>query len=218
MRLSLLQPRIIRGDIEHNLKVIQRLVDESKGDLLVLPEYALTGSLALDLEADVHDWAQRSADAKTRIKIPDGKYLLINSLVEIDTTLRNCCELLPLVESQIKLFPDKTERNSGILPGTEQKIFELFDKRFKVIICSDIKEMDEIPTNGLDFLIFVYHFTENNFPRVMPLVKSVSKERKLPVLASSLVSDRNHGFSSFVNGNVIVSLSRQEGILEVEIE
>jgi len=218
MRLSLLQPRIIRGDIEHNLKVIQRLVDESKGDLLVLPEYALTGSLVLDLEADVHDWAQRSADAKTRIKIPDGKYLLINSLVEIDTTLRNCCELLPLVESQIKLFPDKTERNSGILPGTEQKIFELFDKRFKVIICSDIKEMDEIPTNGLDFLIFVYHFTENNFPRVMPLVKSVSKERKLPVLASSLVSDRNHGFSSFVNGNVIVSLSRQEGILEVEIE
>jgi len=218
MRLSLLQPRIIRGDIEHNLKVIQRLVDESKGDLLVLPEYALTGSLVLDLEADVHDWAQRSADAKTRIKIPDGKYLLINSLVEIDTTLRNCCELLPLVESQIKLFPDKTERNSGILPGTEQKIFELFDKRFKVIICSDIKEMDEIPTNSLDFLIFVYHFTENNFPRVMPLVKSVSKERKLPVLASSLVSDRNHGFSSFVNGNVIVSLSRQEGILEVEIE
>jgi len=218
MRLSLLQPRIIRGDIEHNLKVIQRLVDESKGDLLVLPEYALTGSLVLDLEADVHDWAQRSADAKTRIKIPDGKYLLINSLVEIDTTLRNCCELLPVVESQIKLFPDKTERNSGILPGTEQKIFELFDKRFKVIICSDIKEMDEIPTNGLDFLIFVYHFTENNFPRVMPLVKSVSKERKLPVLASSLVSDRNHGFSSFVNGNVIVSLSRQEGILEVEIE
>ncbi len=218
MRLSLLQPRIIRGDIEHNLKVIQRLVDESKGDLLVLPEYALTGSLVLDLEADVHDWAQRSADAKTRIKIPDGKYLLINSLVEIGTTLRNCCELLPVVESQIKLFPDKTERNSGILPGTEQKIFELFDKRFKVIICSDIKEMDEIPTNGLDFLIFVYHFTENNFPRVMPLVKSVSKERKLPVLASSLVSDRNHGFSSFVNGNVIVSLSRQEGILEVEIE
>jgi len=143
---------------------------------------------------------------------------LINSLVEIGTTLRNCCELLPVVESQIKLFPDKTERNSGILPGTEQKIFELFDKRFKVIICSDIKEMDEIPTNGLDFLIFVYHFTENNFPRVMPLVKSVSKERKLPVLASSLVSDRNHGFSSFVNGNVIVSLSRQEGILEVEIE
>jgi len=218
MRLSLLQPRIIRGDIEHNLKVIQRLVDESKGDLLVLPEYALTGSLVLDLEADVHDWAQRSADAKTRIKIPDGKYLLINSLVEIDTTLRNCCELLPLVESQIKLFPDKTERNSGILPGTEQKIFELFDKRFKVIICSDIKEMDEIPTNGLDFLVFVYHFTESNFPRVMPLVKSMSKERKLPVLASSLVSDRNHGFSSFVNGNVIVSLSRQEGILEVEIE
>jgi len=57
MRLSLLQPRIIRSNIEHNLKAIQGLVDESKGDLSVRPEYALTGSLVLDLEADFHDWA-----------------------------------------------------------------------------------------------------------------------------------------------------------------
>ncbi len=43
MRLSLLQPWIIRGNIEHNLEVIQRLVNESKGELLVLAEYALKG-------------------------------------------------------------------------------------------------------------------------------------------------------------------------------
>jgi predicted amidohydrolase len=55
MRVSLLQPRIIRSDIEHNLAAIQRLVGGRKGDLLVLPEYALTGSLVLDLEADAHD-------------------------------------------------------------------------------------------------------------------------------------------------------------------
>ncbi|MCK4449344.1 MAG: hypothetical protein KAX26_02005, partial [Anaerolineae bacterium] len=61
MRLSLLQPRIVRGDIAHNLAAIQRLVNESKGELLVLAEYALTGSLVLDLEADVRDWALRSA-------------------------------------------------------------------------------------------------------------------------------------------------------------
>lgn len=93
MRLSLLQPRIIRSNIEHNLKVIQGLIDESKGDLSVLPEYALTGSLVLDLEADFHDWARKSADAKARIKVPNDKYLLINSLVETDGKLRNCCEL-----------------------------------------------------------------------------------------------------------------------------
>jgi predicted amidohydrolase len=59
MKLSLLQPRIIRGDIEHNMTVIQKLINEKRGDLLVLPEYALTGSLVLDLKADVHDWARR---------------------------------------------------------------------------------------------------------------------------------------------------------------
>jgi len=218
MRLSLLQPCIIRGNIKHNLKVIQRLVDESKGDLLVLPEYALTGSLVLDLEADVHDWALRSANAKALINVPKGKRLLINTLAEFDGKLRNCCELLPLGELQFKLFPDQTELDAGILPGKEQKIFELFDKRFKVVICFDLPHMDKIPTDNLDFILFIYHFTNNNFIRVMRVVKSVSKARELRVLVSSLVSDKNIGFSSFVDGDVVVSLPRQEGILEVEVE
>jgi len=80
MRLSLLQPHIARGNIEHNVKAVQRLVDESRGDLLVLPEYALTGSLVLDLGADVHDWARRSARAKALINVPEGRCLLINTL------------------------------------------------------------------------------------------------------------------------------------------
>ncbi len=217
MRLSLLQPRIIRGNIEHNLKVIQRLVSEGRGDLLVLPEYVLTGSLALDLEANVHDWARESADAKARIHLPDGKYLLLNSLKEIESTLRNCCELLPTGVFQFKLFPDENEQNAGIIPGTEQKIFELLEKRFKVVICSDLRNMDKIATESLDFLIFIYHFTESNFPNRIEVVKNVSKTRKLPVLVSSLVSDRNNGFSSFVDGDIVVSLPSKEGILEIDI-
>lgn len=218
MRLSLLQPRIIRGNIEHNLEVIQRLVDESKGDLLILPEYALTGSLVLDLDADVHDWALRSAEAKALINVPKGKHLLINTLAEFDGKLRNCCELLPLGDRQFKLFPDQTEIDAGILPGTEQKVFELCDKRFKAVICLDLPHIDTIPTDDLDFVLFIYHFTDNNFTRVIQVVKDVSKARRLPVLVSSLVSDKNSGFSSFVDGDVVVSLPRQEGILEVEIE
>ena len=217
MRLSLLQPRIIRGDIEHNLAVIQRLVDRSKGNLLVLPEYALTGSLVLDLEADVHDWALRSAKAKALINVPKGKHLLINTLAEFDGKLRNCCELLPLGELQFKLFPNQTELDAGVLPGNEQKVFELFGKRFKVVICFDLPHIDKIPTDNLDFILFIYHFTDNNFSRVMQEAKSVSKARELRVLVSSLVSDKNIGFSSFVDGDVVVSLSRHEGILEIEI-
>lgn len=104
MRLSLLQPRIIRGNIEHNLEVIQRLVNESKGELLVLAEYVLTGSLVLDLEADVRDWALRSAKAKARINVPEGKHLLINTLAEFDGNLHNCCELLPTGECYTSYF------------------------------------------------------------------------------------------------------------------
>jgi predicted amidohydrolase len=218
MRVSLLQPYIIRGDIEHNLTVIQRLVDESQGDLLVLAEYALTGSLVLDLEVDVRAWALRSAEAKARFSIPEGKHLLLNTLAEFEGQLYNCCELLPTGEFYCKLFPDQTELEAGILPGTEQKVFELSGKRFRVVICYDLPHMDRIATDNLDFLLFIYHFTAENFSRVMRLVKEVSKERGLRVLASSLVSDKNNGFSSFVDGDVVVSLPRQEGILEVEIE
>ena len=82
MRVSLLQPEIIRGNIEHNLKAVQSLIDKSKGELLVLPEYALTGSLVLDLNADVHEWARNSAQAETRLSIPSGNCLLINTLIE----------------------------------------------------------------------------------------------------------------------------------------
>lgn len=218
MNVSLLQPRIIRGNIKHNLKVVQRLVNEGRGDLLVLPEYVLTGSLTLDLEANVHDWTREAADAKARINLPDGKYLLINSLIEIDSTLRNCCELLPTEEFQFKLFPDENEQNSGILPGTEQKIFELLEKRFKVVICSDLRNMDKIATESLDFLLFIYHFTESNFRNRIEVVKNVSKTRELPVLVISLVSDKNNGFSSFVDDDVAVSLPGQEGILEIDIQ
>jgi predicted amidohydrolase len=218
MRVSLLQPAISRGNIKRNLKAIQRLVDRSQGQLLVLPEYALTGSLVLDLNADVYEWARTSAQAETQLFIPDGKYLLINSLIEADNELYNCCKLLPTGERYCKLFPDQTELQAGIRPGSEHKTFELLGKRFKTVICHDLRHMDEISTENLDFLLFVYHFTESNFPRVIKEVKEVSVARKLRVLASSIVSDMNNGCSSFVDGQVVVSLSDQEGVLELEIE
>ena len=218
MRVSLLQPEIIRGNIEHNLKAVQSLIDKSKGELLVLPEYALTGSLVLDLNADVHEWARNSAQAETRLSIPSGKYLLINTLIELDGKLYNCCKLLPTEERYCKLFPDEAELQAEIHPGTEQKVFGLLGKRFKVVICYDLPHMDEISTDNLDFLLFIYHFTENNFTRIIREIKEVSVARRLRVLASSLVSDMNIGFSSFIDRNVVVSLSNQEGILEVEIE
>jgi hypothetical protein len=50
-------------------------------------------------------------------------------------------------------------------------------------------------------------------------VRSYTTNRKklMRVLASSIVSDMNNGCSSFVDGQVVVSLSNQEGILEIEI-
>lgn len=217
MRISLIQPKIIRGDIDHNRVVIQKLVDSSKGDLLVLGEYAFTGSLVLDENADVHAWAEECAKAVSQMVIPKGKNLMANVLVESDGKLYNACRLLPTSDCTFKLFPDQTELNSGIVPGAEHKVFELFGKRFKVLICYDLPHISEIPTDHLDFLLFIYHFTENNFARVIDEVKAVSQARNLRVLASSLISDMNNGFSSYIDGQDVVSLSNTEGILEVEI-
>lgn len=112
-----MQPRIIRGDIDFNTRAIQNLVDRSKGELLVLPEYALTGSLVFEPGAEIKEWADKSKQAKGRIKIPEGKRLLINSLLEVDNKFYNVCELLPEGGRQYKLFPDQPEVEAGIIPG-----------------------------------------------------------------------------------------------------
>ena len=217
MRLSLLQPEIVRGDIAHNGQVIQRLVDEADGNLLVLPEYALTGSLVLEPHADVMDWAERSAVAKSQIVIPEGRYLLLNELCAIDGKLFNCCELLPTGERQCKLFPDETEESAGILPGQEQTLFELSGKRFKVIVCTDLRHMEVIPTDNLDFALWIFHFTERNHEQAMADFRRVAGERGMRMLVSSLVSDVNIGQSAYLDGGVMVSLGRGEGILEEDL-
>lgn len=212
-----MQPRITRGDVETNLQTVQRLVNEGRGDLLVLPEYVLTGSLALDPQADVREWALRSAEAKDRLEIPAGRHVLINTLAERVGKVHNCCELLPGGETYCKLYPDQMELDSGIAPGSEQKVFELLGKRFKAVICFDLPHMAGIPTDSLDFALFVYHFTEANFARVIQEVRGVSRTRRIRVLASSLVSDQNNGNSSFIDGDTVVSLPDAEGILEVDL-
>lgn len=217
MKISILQPEIIRGNIEHNQEIIQKLIEKSNGDLLILPEYTLTGSLVLDANANISDWVLKSKKAKLSLKLSEEKKLIINSLVESKGQIFNCCELLPSDEKQYKLFPDKTELEAGINPGEKQVIFRLNNKKFKIIICTDLRHIEEIPTDNLDFIIFIFHFTKNNFEKVIQEVKNISLERKIQVIISSLVSDKNIGFSSYVNNNTVVALPNCEGILEIEL-
>ena len=217
MRLSLLQPEIHRGDIDYNTMAIQRLIDASEGDLLVLPEFALTGSLVLDPQADVAAWAERSAQAVAGLHLPPGKRLMINRLLHEDDALYNCCELLPSGQRQIKLHPDDLELEAGIRPGTDQTLFDLDGKRFKVIICTDLRHMDSVPSDSLDFALWIFHFTDHNMPRAMDDVRRVSRERGLSFFVSSLVSDQNVGRSAYINGDLVVALPEQEGILEVTL-
>jgi len=213
-----LQPRIIRGDIDFNTRAIQNLVDRSKGELLVLPEYALTGSLVFEPGAEIKEWADKSKQAKGRIKIPEGKRLLINSLLEVDNKFYNVCELLPEGGRQYKLFPDQPEVEAGIIPGNGQTVFTLCAKSFKVIICTDLRYIGKIPADSLDLLLFVFHFSDYNLAPALQEVKRIARERNIPVIISSLVSDKNIGFSSYVDKNKVISLSSEEGILEIELD
>ena len=216
MKISLLQPKIIRGDIEYNTNKIQELIDLSSGNLLILAEYALTGSLVLDSQANTQQWAKKTEEMIKRIKIPDNKIIILNSLKKIDEKLYNICQLLPTNLFQIKVYPDDTEQNNGILPGKEHKIFKLFEKRFKILICMDYKFADNIPSDDIDFFIWIYHFTKENFLSKLNSLKEFVKIRKIPMLISSLVSDKNFGFSTYIDTNRIVSLSSYEGILEID--
>lgn len=218
MKISLLQPHIERGDIINNAKHIQALINQAEGDLLVLPEYGLTGSLTLANSPDPFVWAEKCAREKAEFKIPAGKFLMINSLVMFADGLRNCCELIPTSDHYCKLFPDETEQKAGILPGVEYKVFSLGGKRFSVLICFDLANISNIPIPKLDFLLFIFHFTPQNIVHVMEEVQAASRSLNLPILVSSLVSDYNHGHSAYVDQNLVIALGGQAGILEVNLE
>ena len=218
MKISLLQPRIRRGEIAHNRARIQTLIEQAQGELLVLPEYALTGSLTLETSPNPRAWAEACASEKALLSIPPGKFLLLNSLVSFPDGLRNCCELLPGEEYYCKLYPDETEQKAGILPGTQTKIFTLDGKRFSVLICFDLPHIEHIPASGLDFLLFVYHFTPYNLERVLGEAQQAARSHRLPILVSSLVSDQNNGNSAFIRNGLTVLLGEQPGIMEVDIE
>jgi len=217
MKISLLQPEIIRGNIYHNVKKIQHLINNSSGELLILPEYALTGSLVLDSEANIHQWSENAINAKNDLKIPKNKVLILNTLKKENDNLYNICELLPTNKYQIKVYPDDTEKAYGIIPGKSHEIFNLFGKKFKILICMDFKYVEEIPTDKVDFFVWIYHFTKENYPRMLTLLKDFVKKRAIPVLASSLISDKNCGFSTFIDTNKVISLSNFEGLLEIEL-
>lgn len=218
MKISVLQPCIERGNILKNATIIQRLINNASGDLLVLAEYALTGSLVLEKNVDVQKWANESEIAKNSLSIPDGKKLLINSLIIIDEKIYNACTMLPSKKiTQIKTYLDVMELDAGICPGDDVSILQINEKKIVVVICTDLRVIDKISTAGADFIIFIFHFTLNNYENVMDELITISEASRIPIIAVSLVSDKNYGHSCYINGSTVVSLGDEEGILEITI-
>lgn len=217
MRVSLLQPSIVRGNVSNNVKKIQKLIDECKGSLAILPEYAFTGSLVLEKDIDIIMWTELHEQAEKRLIIPKGKSVLVSRIEKRSSKFYNVAKLLPIGFEQVKINPDETEVEKGISSGNDFNILEICGLRFRVMICTDIRQRARCLTNGVDALIFIFHFNERAYNEVIPTLVEFSKERKVPVLVSSIVSDLNIGFSSFIDGNRIISLGNCEGILEITL-
>lgn len=217
MKISILQPEIIRGDVAHNAKQIQALMDCAQGDLLVLAEYALTGSLVLDEHADVPAWTAQSDAAQSSLVIPDGKRLLLNRLVLDQGEYYNQSQMLPQGGAQRKCWPDQPELDAGISSGEGFKLFDWQGKRFITIVCSDLRNAGQIPTDGADFALFIFHFTPKVLDRVVAECMAFSQGRGIPVIAASLCSDQNNGHSAYIHGKTVVALGNQPGILELTL-
>jgi len=218
MNISILQPKIIRGNTKNNVSVIQKLIDNASGTLMVLAEYALTGSLVLEDNVDIEEWVTDSEKAISKLHIPDGKRLLLNSLVKNDGKVYNSCSILPgNITLQEKTNLDELESKAGISSGNSVSLVQIEDKNISIIICSDLKVINEISTDGADLILFIFHFTPDNLKNRVGDLARLSKERGLPIIAASLVSDRNNGHSCYINGSTIISIGDHEGILEVMI-
>lgn len=218
MNLSILQPKIERGNIQKNFAIIQKLIDDATGDLLVLAEYALTGSLVFDKNANIQKWVAESEIAVQKLSVPKDKSLLINGLIIKNERIYNACTLLPSNKiMQIKTIPDKTEKNAGICAGNANSLVQLNGKKLVIVICSDFTGIDKISTNGADIMLFIYHFTPENYKSRLADIVSVSKKRNIPIITASLTSDKNYGHSCYVFGSTVIALGNHEGILEITI-
>lgn len=217
MKISVLQPNIIRGNIEHNMNVINRLLQDCEGNFAVLAEYAITGSLVLDEHASAQKWAKECETALKSLVIPEGKVLLVNHLINDDGNLYNQSTLPPAGNIQRKCFPDPKEVSAGISPGKDFSLFSFEGKKYKVIICTDLRNMSSLSTEGADFAFFIFHFTMNNQTDAFERIRNLSINRKLPIIVASLCSDKNCGHSMYVNGTTTVSLGNTQSILEINI-
>jgi hypothetical protein len=65
-------------------------------------------------------------------------------------------------------------------------------KKIIIIICADIIGIDKISTGGEDVMLFIYHFTPENYERHI----------------ASLTSDKNYGHSCYVYGSTIAAFLR----------
>lgn len=213
MRLSLLQPGVRCDDVEANARAAQALIDTAEGDLLVLPEYALTGPPRCGI--DPAAWAAAAARALAALSIPPSKALLANALVEEGGSTYNCCELLGTGQRQCKLSLTRAEVEAGLAPGRQQHIFEFDGARFAVLLCPDYDATRAFSTDGVDFALWISHVDRDAAAGALTAAAHLSQARSLRVFLSSLIADDNSGLSAYVDERVQLSLPRREAILEV---
>lgn len=217
MKISLLQPKIIRKNVDHNLQALQKLINESAGDLLITAEYVLTGSLIADDEAQIDDYILSHAMINSKLSIPNNKMLLVNALIREDSSVYNQSFSIPEGIKKNKAFLDETEMRHQIIAGTKDVVFEHKNKKFVVLICVDMKYANAFDYSNCDFVIWQYHFTEAGYESKIMDAKRLSEVINKPILITSLVSDINNGKSAYINKGEIIELDNEEGILEIEI-
>jgi hypothetical protein len=135
-----------------------------------------------------------------------------------DNLIYNACILLPEDKIvQMKNIPDKAETNAGICAGNSVSIVQLNGTKIIIIICSDFAGIDKISTTGVNIILFIYHFTPENYENRLADLVSISKQRNIPIITASLTSDKNYGHSCYINGSTVVALGNHEGIMEITL-
>lgn len=215
MRLSLLQPEIRPGDVEHNVRAAQQLIDEAEGDLLVLPEYALTGPPPAG--EDIAAWAERGAAACEALTLPVGKALLVNCIRQHRGGFANRCELLGTGQQQVKLHLTAAEREAGMIAGDERRVFSYQGRRFAVFTSSRLEAAQLDAADDLDFVLWLTHFERAALSDALARGRDVSAACGLRIFMNTLLVDEWVSLSAYVDGYLQLAVPRRLSIMEVAI-
>ena len=222
MRLGIFQVKPLE-DFCKNCERLQNLIKNSKAEVLVFPELALTGYKLEQFElSSLNLFQELILDCLKRLQrvISEGQTLLIGAPGVREEELRNCVYMV--TSSDVEVVSEKLMLFPGIddvfRPGRVKKVLKIGNVKIGIILCFELRSPEVFRyflKEGVEAFFVVAEWPVSRLNHWKTLLSARAIENK-----SFVVGVNSLGGSCVIapDGTVVKELSLEEEVLEVEME